>query len=377
VPRLTLRPLVLALLLAACTRTDPPATTTSLPAAASSSPAAPLIASVVAPIAATPLPRVFSPPELDHAVHAELLPDGFCGIVRVDSSDASLAKPLTLVCHEGSRAVDRVELPFNQHQLLAANFPARRFLWLDGGARIWDRGRVSDAITGSFFEYGAAIGTTQALVLTGKPGKLPFIDRANGDKAARYRDGRWAFVALPKPAEKDWASCFWDAQVKPGSDDFVLLQICAAPRREFAYALFSLAAAADEATRIPFDNQVFDPVRASRGTFQVEEDGTIDLGSQSPGHSTLARYEPAQGAWRAIELRARTRLASSFTAHGPNVLWTSGWWGKDLQVSSDGGATFVEAEPVDGAPSHCNAFGCAFISMRDPARPSKVRFRRW
>jgi hypothetical protein len=78
-----------------------------------------------------------------------------------------------------------------------------------------------------------------------------------------------------------------------------------------------------------------------------------------------------------VTARRRVLLTGRAPAHGPNVLWTSGFGGKDLQVSSDGGATFVEAEPVDGAPSHCNAFGCAFISMRDPARPSKVRFRRW
>jgi hypothetical protein len=31
------------------------------------------------------------------------------------------------------------------------------------------------------------------------------------------------------------------------------------------------------------DNEVFNPVRAARGEFSVEEDGTINLGSQVPG----------------------------------------------------------------------------------------------
>ena len=53
--------------------------------------------------------------------------------------------------------------------------------------------------------------------------------------------------------------------------------------------MYTLAAVSDEPVRVPFDNGAFDPVRASRGNFDVEDDGSIDLGSTSPGRSTLAR----------------------------------------------------------------------------------------
>lgn len=337
------------------------------------------------------------PPELENAVAAQLTPDGWIGLVRQSAKDEAITKPLTLVWSSGDAKVERLEMPFASTsdptgtvpRLVASDLALRRFLVAVGGSpnvkvHVWEAGKRSAEVEGTFPDYGGhAIAKTQAIVITGRMDRRGFVDHANGRQAKRYRNGAWTSFDLPKPAEKDWASCFWDATARPDSDEIVLLQICAAPRREMAYALYRLDADGDGATRIPFDNGVFNPVRAARGSFKIEADGTIDLGSTisgvEEGEMTLARLRGGHDPWSIVHVRMPSRLLSSAGMDGDHVLLTDGE--KDLRESSDGGKTFQpERALARGALGYfrgCNPTGCAFLTLGSERVPARAIFRRW
>jgi hypothetical protein len=343
-----------------------------------------------------PRERVFSPPELQHVFHARLTPDGWIALVLQRSDDRAIHEPLSLVWSAGG-TIERRELPFVLAEDGSGKTPlffgvdatVRRFLVAVGlqpkiRIHVWDQRDEDAVIEGTFFPYGGhAIAKTQALVVMGRMDKRGFVDHANGHTAYRYKNGAWNAFELPKPAENAWADCFWDVTARPGTDEFVLLQICAAPRREMAYALFRLDVEGDGMTRIPFDNEVFNPVRAGRGRFSIEEDGTIDLGSKiggmDDGEMTLARLRGGKEPWSIVHMRMPTRLASSDGVFGDHVLLTDG--GPRLRESKDGGRTFAPiprlADDAIGRFDTCNAEGCSFLV--EPPRPTPTRaiFRRW
>lgn len=313
-----------------------------------------------------------SPAPLVHAISAELTATGWVGIVRKDSSDKAISEPLTLVWAPDGKTVHRTRLPFSMEGdaiLVSANLAARRFVYMDENLpklrlHVWGKPASDATIEGLFPELGgAAVSATQALVVTGRA-RNGSVDMSNGTRVARYRAGTWSFVKLPKPAEKRWARCFWDAAARPGTDDMVLLQICSAPRREFAYALFRLAPDADRFTRIPFDNSVFNPVHESRGDFTIETDGTIDLSNQNTGMKgslTLARLVHGHPPWKVVTIHMPTRLMSSVGVWGKHMIFTDG--GRDVRESSDSGRTFKKIKPFahhSGFLGRCNAFGCSF-----------------
>ncbi|APR81542.1 Hypothetical protein A7982_06891 [Minicystis rosea] len=336
-----------------------------------------------------------APDELRNAFHAELTATGWRGVVLQDASDAAKSKPLTLVALEGGSRVERIELPFSlagnltgAPRFMVENLAARRFLYAEGTlpkirVHVWSDGASGPPVEGMVPLFGgAAISTTQALVFFGKMDRRGWVEWPNAPRAALHRNGSWTMIDLPPPAEKDWHDCFWSATARANGGEIVALQICAAPRREMAYALYRLAGDAEGFSRIPFDNEVFNPVRAARGTFKVEEDGTIDLGSHVPGREdgemTLARLRGGREPWKVVKVRMPTRLASSVGLSGERLLFTDG--GDDARGSTDGGDTITKLAPLlpePGALSQCNTFGCSFMARGAPGGGSRVIFRRW
>jgi len=333
-------------------------------------------------------PRVSSPVELANAHSAELTGDGWVGLTRKAGGDLATIQPLVLVWSKAGGAVERLELPFSgaaaagggTPYLVEANLRERRFVYATGTQpkirlQVWDKQDVGDAVEGSFALHGgSAVSKTQALVALGKMDPNGFVDRPTGPRAARFRNGAWAFVDLPKSPEKDWTDCFYDAAARPQSDEMIVLQICTAPGRELAYAVYRLAADSDQPVRIPFDNSVFEP-GAARGEFSVEDDGTIDLGVTVTGREgavTLARLRGGGRKWHVVRLNMPARLLSSVGVYRDRLLFTDG--GSDVRESSDGGKTFRKIEPFGVEPGmvgRCNGWGCTFKS-RD-----RVVFRRW
>lgn len=309
-------------------------------------------------------------------------------MVRKAGGDLGIVQPLVLVASKGG-TIERVELPFSgaaavggtTPYLVEANLRERRFVYATGTQprirlQLWDKQDVGGSVEDVFpLHGGSAVSKTQALVVTGKMDRSGFVDRPTGPRAARFRNGSWGFVELPKPPEKDWSNCFFDVAARPGSDEMIVLQICAAPGREFAYAVHRLSGEGDELVRIPFDNSVFKP-GAARGDFLVEEDGTIDLGitvtGREDGSMTLARLRGGGEAWQVVHLKMPARLLSSVGVYRDRLLVTDG--GSDVRESSDGGKTFRKIEPFGVGPGmvgRCNGWGCTYRS-RD-----RVVFRTW
>ena len=246
---------------------------------------------------------------------------------------------------------------------------------------VWGKGDSDATVEGTFPLMGAAVvAQTQALVVLGKMDRRGWVEQANGSRAARYRAGAWGYVDLPQAPEPGWSSCFWGAAARPKTDEITLLQICAAPDRPMAYALFRLAADGDALTRVPFDNAPFD-ARAARGAFEIEDDGTMDvsvgLGGRETGALTLARLRPGKDAWQIVRVEMPTRLLSSIGVWGDRMLFTDG---AEMRESTDAGASFHTApmpSPLPGMLGGCNASGCSFDEMRSAERGSWMSFRRW
>ncbi|MDC3954359.1 hypothetical protein [Polyangium jinanense] len=384
--------LVACSMLPVACRSEPTRQESPIASASASAPPSAAVQPSAAPVEAPP-PQVFAPDELHNAFQAELTATGFRGIVLKDASDAAKIQPPSFVAVESGSKPERIELPFSLAgdmkggpHFMASNLSARRFLYAEGTlpkirVRVWSNGEVGPPVEGQVPLFGgAAISTTQALVFFGKMDRRGFVDRPNAPRAALHRNGSWTMIDLPPPAEKDWHDCFWDAAARRNSEELVVLQICSAPRREMAYALYRLKGEAF--SRIPFDNEVFNPVRAARGEFAVEEDGTIDLGSQvsgrEEGEMTLARLRGGREPWKVVKVRMPTRLLSSVGASGDRLLFTDG--GDDVRGSADGGDTFQKLAafaPGPGSLGQCNRFGCSFVTSDAPGGGSRVFFRRW
>ncbi len=307
-----------------------------------------------------------------------LITDGFDGELTATGFVALVAKapdlPLSLVRVEDEQALPTISLPFSFHALIASSFTAKRFLFAETTTnqkkkvRIWDQGALSTEVEDQI--VNGAVGMSQAVALTGKPDERGFLSFANTDRALRFRNRGWQPIALPKPAEKGFSDCFWSIRERPLSDDFLLKQICGAPRREFAYALFWLKSDSDEFERVPFDNALFDPVRASGGAFDVEADGTINLGANNPGKLTLARLPFGSSDWKVLVREMPTRLASSSGAYGNHVVFTDAGPGV---VSSDGGQSYRPSGEIPGIITRCNAWGCTISGMS----PRSLAFYIW
>ncbi len=332
------------------------------------------------PAAPARRPQYEALPELDHAYAPRITDGGWGALAFRDDSDHAKSLPLRLVRHRVGEAVERYDLPCRAAEVIAENPVAGRVAWVEGAIpkqklRLWDLGMTSEALEGIFKD--GALGESQALILTGRMDRRGWVERANGRTAFRHRGGKWSELELPGPAEAGFAQCFWDVTERRGTDDFVLLQICAAPGREFAYAVFRLEAGGDEPVRIPFDNAVFSQRRMARGSFVVDGDGTINLGNLSLGRETgetaLARLRPGANDWAVVRRSAPTRMMSSVGTSGDRVLMDSG--PGELLVSRDGGKVF-ETVPLEASGSDlrgCSQLGCLFAT----AGPARVVLRRW
>ncbi|NUP07435.1 MAG: hypothetical protein HOW73_15400 [Polyangiaceae bacterium] len=332
------------------------------------------LSSAVASAPSAPAPKrgLSTSPELGTAYQAEATADGFIALVRKDNTDDSVSLPLRMVEKHGDDATF-TEVPFNMSSLLASNLPAKRFLFEEGEGpkkkvRIWTAAGLSEPIEDTVAT--GAVGETQALALVGKIDRFQMVSRADLPRGHRYRDGAWRPIELPPPAEKDFAGCFWNVDARPKTDELVLLQICSAPMREMAYAVFKLGPASDTFERVPFDNALFDAVQAFRGTFNVEEDGTIDIGNNNPGKMYLARLRPGASTWKVIERELPTRLMSSTGVFGERILMTDA--GVKTLESSDEGATFREVPTLMGMLTQCNQYACTLMS---PGRSGAYIYR--
>lgn len=387
--RLSIFSLLCAGALASCARSSKDdSNTRAVPAHPSASVGgAPVVASVRPPVAPE-IPEVTEPPELANAVAVEPTADGWIAVVTKDGSDAAKSQPLSLVTAAGPK-IERVELPFSSagdRRLFAENLAARRFLFIEGALpklhlRVWDRGTKDASFEGSFpLIGGAAVSRTQALAVTGKMDHRGWVERSNGRTAALFRDGSWRRIDLPGAPEKDWFDCSWDVGAEPASDDFVLLQVCTAPKRPFAYALFELAAGATSLERIPFDNELFRAAGSSPGELEVEEDGTIDVGIDVVGlrgAMEVARLRGGKPPWQVFHVELPTRLLSSAVLSGDHVLVTNG--GRDLFESKDGGKTFARLPPMaeGGMFLHPSSFGTSYQVFGHGSSPARVFIRRW
>ena len=210
--------------IAACDRSSPDGTGSA--SAGASSPASATIASAsAAPSASASPPATFqkpglhSPKELATATAAELTETGFIALVLDDNSDASIDKPMHLVERSGDRVV-RTAMPFSMLQLKDANLVGRRFLFSETEGpkkrmRVWSDGTLSEPIEDNIAD--GVVGRSQAIVLLGKVDRIQMVSRADLPRAHRLVNGAWRPLTLPAPAEKDFAGCFWDAAVGPGT----------------------------------------------------------------------------------------------------------------------------------------------------------------
>jgi hypothetical protein len=309
--------------------------------------------------------------EFAHAAQVAIRGRQWGALLFRDGSDAAKGEPVRMVRGGLGMSSLTIQAPFTVHQVRAANLAEGRVAWVDGALpkqrlSVWDDGRQGPVVEGAFL--GGAVGSTQAIVFTGSIDQRGTIDRPNGKRAVRLRAGAWQWLSLPGPAEAGWAKCYWDAAARPETDDFTLLQLCRAPGREFAYAVYALAADSDAPRRVAFDNAVFAAQGTARGTFQVSDDGTLCLGSDQLGSSvgsmTLARLLSGASSWSVTKQRLPTRLMSTLGVYGDRLLFTSGD-GKLLE-SANGGETFSQVTLSEPAVLRgCSQVGCLLRTLRE------------
>lgn len=333
------------------------------------------------PPANPPQPLEQPLPLLSSATSMRLDSRGVGALIRAEAKKGEYQRPLSWVRHLEGEEPEKLLIGPQFYGITAANTLAGRVVLLEGRIpnqklTLWEKGESVRGPTGIF--KGGALAQSDAVILTGRMDKQGRVARANGRVAHLYRDKKWRELSLPGPPEKFWAKCFWDARARPESDDLVLLQICRAPGREFAYAFYRLEDSRDELRRLDFDNSLFPDRRMARGHFGIEEDGTINMSSLTLGVKGAVTYvrRRAEGeSWKRVWIpHPKTSVMLNVAFFGQRVFLSSGK-GK-LWESNDDGASFSlvsEKAPEGFLVGGCSAQGC----LMDGHEPETVLLRRW